>query len=347
MSLDELTAVLTGIGEASFRAKQVYEWLWKKGVHSFDAMHTVSKRVRHYLSDHFLMDGLSVGELQKSDDQSIKCALKGTDGSVIEGVLIPTASRVTACVSSQVGCSLACTFCATGRLKLKRNLMPGEMYDQVLLLRRLSRQHFRRDISNVVFMGMGEPLLNYNHLMRGIERITAPTGAGISPQRITVSTAGIAKKIRQLGDDKVKFHLALSLHAADDAKRSALMAINDSNNLQVLTDALKYFHAKTQARTTLEYCLLDGFNDAPEDARQLVQFAKCAPVKINLIAYNPIDDGLFHPSPAEKVTAFAHYLERHHLVVNIRRSRGKDIDAACGQLANKNQTALLKDERLR
>jgi 23S rRNA (adenine2503-C2)-methyltransferase len=267
-------------------------------------------------------------------------------GKVVEGVLIPTASRMTACISSQVGCSLSCAFCATGRLKMLRNLTAGEIYDQVVYLKRQAEERYQIPLSNIVYMGMGEPLLNYKNVLTSIEKITSPDGLGMSPQRITVSTAGVAKMITKLGDDGVKFNLALSLHAANDEKRDKIMDINESNNLESLALALKYFHEKTGTRVTFEYIIFKDFNDSLKDAQELANYCKNLPVKINIIEYNPIDDGEYRQASPERVDAFAKFLESKNLVVNVRRSRGKDIDAACGQLANKN-AALLKDEVVR
>jgi 23S rRNA (adenine2503-C2)-methyltransferase len=211
-------------------------------------------------------------------------------------------------------------------------------------LRDQAQKLYGKSLSNIVYMGMGEPLLNYSNVLRSIELLTAEEGMGISPKRITVSTAGIAKMIRKLGEDKVKFNLALSLHAANDIKRSFIMDINDSNNLESLSEALVYFHEATGTRVTFEYIIFKDFNDSIEDARELAVFAKAVPCKINIIEYNPIDDGDFQQADTEKVSAFAAYLESKNIIVNIRRSRGKDIDAACGQLANKN-SAIAKEER--
>ena len=347
LSQAELIDELAKVGEKKFRAKQVHEWLWKRGARSFDEMHNISKKVTEHLSEHFFIDAIAIGDMQKSNDQTIKCAFDSYDKQVTEGVLIPTSSRVTACISSQVGCSLACKFCATGRLKLMRNLSPGEIYDQVLLLNNLSDEHFKQRLSNIVFMGMGEPLLNYKNMIGGIEMITSEAGLGISPKRITVSTAGIAKMIKKLGDDKVKFNLALSLHAANDEKRSEIMDINDSNNLEALAEALQYFYEQTGSRITFEYIIFKDFNDGLSDARELAEFCKHVPVKINIIEYNPIDDGEFQQADPQKVDDFARYLEACNLVVNVRRSRGKDIDAACGQLANKNKSIELKERLLK
>lgn len=293
------------------------------------------------LETHFDLHKIKLADQQISNDRTIKCAFEVEPGKVVEGVLIPTTSRMTACISSQVGCSLACKFCATGRLKLMRNLTPGEIVDQVVYLRNESESRYGIPLSNIVYMGMGEPLLNYKNVIASVEAITSPDGLGMSPQRITVSTAGIAKMIKKLGDDKVKFNLALSLHAANDEKRSRIMEINDSNNLEALSDALRYFHEKTGSRVTLEYIIFRDFNDAIKDAHELAEFAKAVPVKINIIEYNPIDKGEFQQADPKRVDAFAQFLESRNLIVNVRRSRGKDIDAACGQLANKNKVAFM------
>lgn len=337
LTQDELKLAIEQIGEKGFRAKQVFEWLWKKNAHSFEEMSNLSLELRQLLDEQFYIDKIQVEDQQISSDKTIKCAFTIEEGKVVEGVLIPTTNRMTACISSQVGCSLACKFCATGKLKLMRNLTAGEIVDQVVYLKNQAENRYNTQLSNIVYMGMGEPLLNYKHMLRSTELLTSPEGLGMSPRRITVSTAGIAKMIKKLGDDNVKFNLALSLHAANDVKRSKIMEINDSNNLETLAEALTYFHEKTGTRVTFEYIIFKDFNDSLEDAQELVAFSRCVPCKINIIEYNAIDDAEFQQADATKVNQFAHYLESKGLVVNIRRSRGKDIDAACGQLANKNK----------
>ena len=344
LSIAEITSQLKDANFPAFRAKQIFEWLWKKNVGSFQQMGNLGKDIILFLEEKYYIDFLTLKDQQVSKDKTIKCAFSIADNKIIEGVLIPTNKRTTACISSQIGCSLSCKFCATGRLKLMRNLSAGEMVDQVVYLRDQAQKLYGKSLSNIVYMGMGEPLLNYSNVLRSIELLTAEEGMGISPKRITVSTAGIAKMIRKLGEDKVKFNLALSLHAANDIKRSFIMDINDSNNLESLSEALVYFHEATGTRVTFEYIIFKDFNDSIEDARELAVFAKAVPCKINIIEYNPIDDGDFLQADTEKVSAFAAYLESKNIIVNIRRSRGKDIDAACGQLANKN-SAIAKEER--
>lgn len=345
LDLPELEAKLTELGEKKFRAQQVYQWLWQKDASRFEEMTNLSKSLRDLLEEHFDIDHISIKDEQVSSDRTVKCAFSVNNGQIIEGVLIPTSKRMTACISSQIGCSLACKFCATGKLKLMRNLSAGEIVDQVVYLRDQAEERYGTPLSNIVYMGMGEPLLNYKNVVRSTEILTSETGLGMSPKRITVSTAGIAKMIKKLGDDEVKFNLALSLHAANDEKRSHIMEINDTNNLEALSEALKYFHEKTGSRVTFEYIIFDKFNDSIEDAQELAEFAKCVPCKVNIIEYNAIDDGEFQQASRNKVDAFAAYLESKNMIVNVRRSRGKDIDAACGQLANKNN-AILKEERV-
>lgn len=347
LTFPELKEKLESLGEKTFRAKQVYEWLWKKNAATFEEMSNLGKYLRTKLDDHFFIDHIVLDDQQISIDKTIKCAFSVEKGKVVEGVLIPTTSRMTACISSQVGCSLSCTFCATGRLKLMRNLTPGEIVDQVVYLRDQAESRYNTPLTNIVYMGMGEPLLNYKNVLRSIDMITSEEGLGISPKRITVSTAGIAKMIRKLGDDQVKFNLALSLHAANDKKRSKIMEINDTNNLFELSEALRYFHEKTGSRVTFEYIIFKDFNDRLEDAKELADFSKCVPCKINIIEYNPIDGGEFEKADKERVDAFAAFIESKNLVVNVRRSRGKDIDAACGQLANKNKAIQPNDRALK
>ncbi len=337
LSEAELIETLESMGEKKFRGKQVYEWLWAKRARSFDAMTNLSTGLREKLDEKFEIRSITIADKQISSDGTIKYAFKLHEGHVVEGVLIPTENRTTACISSQVGCSLACKFCATGRLKLMKNLEPYEIYDQVSEIYKDAEILKQKPLSNIVYMGMGEPLLNYKNVLSSTGHISADVGLGMSPKRITISTAGIAKMIKKLGDDEVKFNLALSLHAANDEKRNKIMPINESNSLDALADALKYFYAQTKTRVTFEYIIFKNFNDELEDAQELADFCRNIPCKVNIIEYNPIDDGEFQQADPEKVDAFAKYLEDRNIIVNIRRSRGKDIDAACGQLANKNE----------
>lgn len=339
-SLEELQAEMKNLGEAGFRAKQVWQWVWQKGASSFEEMTNLPKDFRQKLAEYFDVYKMTIETKQVSSDGTIKCGFRLYDGEIVEGVLIPQDKRMTACVSSQVGCSLACSFCATARLPRKRNLYLDEIYDQVDLINRIAQEHYGVHLSNIVFMGMGEPLLNYSQVSKAIDRITAEDGLGMAPKRITLSTAGIAKMIHKLGDEEVKFNLALSLHAANDEKRNKIMAINETNNLNALKDALKHFYNKTGTRVTFEYVMLQGFNDTMEDAKELAEFCRVIPSKVNLIEYNPIEDGLYQKSSGNALHRFKDYLDSKGIIANVRRSRGEDIDAACGQLANKNQVAV-------
>ncbi len=347
LSFEELKNHLIENQFPAYRARQIMDWTWKKNAGSFDEMKNVGKEIQAYLNTRFFIDKVALKDQQVSQDKTVKCAFSVGENKIVEGVLIPTSKRMTACISSQVGCSLACAFCATGRLKLMRNLSAGEMFDQVYHLKSEAEQRHQKSLSNIVYMGMGEPLLNYKNVLNSIHWICSEDGLGMSPKRITVSTAGISKMIKKLGDDEVKFNLALSLHAANDAKRDQIMEINESNNLASLSEALIYFYEKTNSRVTFEYIIFDGFNDELSDARELAEFAKCVPCKINIIEYNPIDGEPFKQAKADKVEKFAAFLESLNMIVNIRRSRGKDIDAACGQLANKNKAISLENRSLK
>lgn len=336
LTLAELEDYFAEKGEKKFRAKQVYDWIWLKQAPSLEAMTNLSKELRHQLSEDFTFPALTIDATQYSADGTIKTRFRTHDGHFVEGVLIPTETRVTACVSSQIGCSLSCKFCATGYIDRKRNLNYDEIYDEVALINQQSERVYGKKLSNIVFMGMGEPLLNYKNVLRAIERITAADGMAMSPRRITVSTAGVAKMIRQLGDDKVKFKLALSLHAANDAKRHEIMPINDTNNIKSLVEALNHFYKQTKNEITFEYILFNEFNDSLKDADELIKIYRQVPADlVNIIEYNPIDFARFTKPSEEKVDAFMQYLEKHRVNAHLRRSRGKDIDAACGQLANK------------
>lgn len=334
-SLPEITDWFKQEGEQAFRAKQVYSWLWQKSAIDFDDMTNLSLSLREKLKTHFVINPVQVHKEQFSNDGTIKSAFKLHDHHLIEGVMIPVEDRATACVSSQVGCSLTCKFCATGFMKRERNLDPAEIYDQVVLIREQAQKSLGRPLTNIVFMGMGEPLLNYSNVLKAIEKITSPEGLGMSPKRITLSTAGIAKMIKKLGDDQVRFNLALSLHAANDEKRDTIMPINEQNNIEVLVEALNYFHEKTGNKITFEYILLSGVNDSIQDAKEIVELCQRVPAKVNILEYNKVEGASFSRTDAQRRDAFVTFLEKKGVTASIRKSRGKDIDAACGQLANK------------
>ena len=336
LTLPELKEYFESIGDKKFRAIQTYEWLWKKNARSFDDMSNLSKAQRLQLNESFSLPAMTVDTDQLSSDGTVKSRFRTFDGHFVEGVLIPTEKRQTACVSSQIGCSLSCKFCATGYMERKRNLHFDEIFDQVALLNEQSEKLYRTNLTNIVFMGMGEPLLNYKNVLQAIDKITSAESMGMSPKRITVSTAGVAKQIRQLGDDKVRFNLALSLHAADDRKRDAIMPINETNNIEALIGALNYFYEQTKNDITLEYILFKDVNDSIKDADELIKIYRQVPTHlINVIEYNPIDKATFTKPDEDTTQQFTAHLAKNRVNVRLRRSRGKDIDAACGQLANK------------
>lgn len=336
LSLEELTDYFLSIGEKKYRVKQVWEWIWQKHAKSFDDMSNLSVNLREHLAAQFVLPAISTNLEQFSNDGTVKTRFKTFDGHYIEGVMIPTDSRSTACVSSQIGCSLSCKFCATGFLPRKRNLTFDEIYDQAAMINEVSLKTTGKKLSNIVFMGMGEPLLNYSNVLKAIERITAHDGLAMAPRRITVSTAGVAKMIKKLGDDGFKINLALSLHAANDEKRNRIMPINETNNIKALIDALNYFYSKTGSDITFEYILFKGQNDSLNDADDLIKIYRQVPCRlINIIEYNPIEGVSFVKPDKDATQKFMDYLAGHRVNVRLRISRGQDIDAACGQLANK------------
>ena len=334
LSLEDLRFFFTKNHDQAFRGNQVYQWLWQKGIHNFEGMTNLSKSTRSLLETHFVINHIDIDQQQKSNDGTIKNAVKLHDNLVVESVLIPTTTRTTACVSSQVGCSLDCKFCATAKIKRMRNLNTDEIYDQVVAMDRQSRFYFDRPLSNIVFMGMGEPLMNYKNLINAIDKITQSEGLGMSPSRITVSTSGIPKMIMKMADDKVRFGLAVSLHSARQELREQLMPFAKKFHLYDLANAIKYWYEKTAKAVTYEYVVWKGFNDGDDDINALVDFCKISPCKVNLIEYNPIGDDQFLGADKDRIEAYESALEDERITVTVRRSRGKDIDAACGQLAN-------------
>ena len=335
LSKEELRSFFESIGEKPFRGDQVYQWLWSKGAHSFDQMTNLSIQTRVHLQAHFVINHIKVDSIQRSKDGTIKNGVKLHDGLVVESVLIPTNARTTACVSSQVGCSLDCSFCATARLKRMRNLNPDEIYDQVVAIDKESRLYHDRPLSNIVFMGMGEPLMNYKNVLAAIDKITSPEGLGMSPKRIVVSTSGVPKMIKKMADDNVKFNLAVSLHSAIQETREKIMPFAKSFTLEDLKEALVYWFEKTAKQITYEYVVWKGINDQKQDVKALITFCSYVPCKVNIIEYNPIDDGVFQQAENKALDLYISMLEKARIPVTVRRSRGKDIDAACGQLANK------------
>lgn len=335
ISLTELSQFLTDNGEKAFRAKQIWQWIWQRGVTTFDEMSNLSKTTRELLDSNYLFDTLTSHQVQTASDGTTKTVWRLPDGNLIESVLIPGYDKFTVCVSSQVGCKLGCRFCATGTLGFKRNLTAGEIFDQVVAAKKAAEEQ-EQTLSNIVFMGMGEPLLNYENVLTAIDRITAEEGLAMSPYRITLSTAGIPEMIRRLADDNVRFNLAVSLHSANEETRSKLMPVNKAYSLADIAESLKYFVEKTGTRPTFEYLLLKGVNDTLDDAKALALYCRQFPIKINIIEYNAVKDSEFRHTPEKQRDEFIKFLESRNMVVNLRRSKGKDIDAACGQLAAKN-----------
>jgi 23S rRNA (adenine2503-C2)-methyltransferase len=336
LSLEDIKNLVATHNEKPFRAGQIHEWIWTKNVGDIEEMSNLSKEFRNRLKEEYTINKVQIDHQQFSNDGTIKSRFKLHDGHFIEGVLIPTEKRMTACVSSQVGCSLTCKFCATGYIDRKRNVHFDEIYDQVFLIHQQALKHFGKPLTNIVFMGMGEPLLNFSHVFKSIEFINADYGMGMSPKRITVSTAGISKMIIKMADENPHVNLALSLHAASDTKRNDIMPINESNNLNVLIEALDYYYQKTKKPVTFEYILFSNFNDALSDADDLIKICRRIPSKVNIIEYNPISNAQFIKPDEQRTDDFMDYLGKNNINARLRRSRGKDIDAACGQLANIN-----------
>ncbi|RXR20658.1 23S rRNA (adenine(2503)-C(2))-methyltransferase RlmN [Flavobacterium amnicola] len=335
LTKEQLREFFVANGDKAFRGNQVYEWLWQKRAHTFEDMTNVSKETRAMLEANFVINHIKVDTMQRSSDGTVKNAVRLHDDLIVESVLIPTETRTTACVSSQVGCSLDCNFCATARLKRMRNLNPDEIYDQVAAIDAESRLYYNRPLSNIVFMGMGEPLMNYPNVMKAIDKITSVEGLGMSPKRITVSTSGVSKMIKKMADDEVKFKLAVSLHSAIEETRNQIMPFTKNFPLPELREALEYWYRKTKSKITYEYVVWKGINDDKKSIDALVKFCKHVPCKVNIIEYNPIDDGEFQQANPEAIENYIKSLENNGIVAKVRRSRGKDIDAACGQLANK------------
>ena len=298
-------------------------------------MTNLSKAHRALLDQHFKINHTNIAKVQISEDGTIKNAVRLYDDKVVESVLIPAKTRSTACVSSQVGCSLDCTFCATAQLKRMRNLNPDEIFDQVAMLNKQSIEHFDRPLSNIVFMGMGEPMMNYPNVMKAIAKITSTEGMGMSPRRITVSTSGIPKMIIKMADEHPRFKLAVSLHSAIEETRNEIMPFSTSFPLTDLQDSIQYWFSKTKERVTYEYVVWKDINDSAAEIDALVRFCKKTPSKVNLIEYNPVGNDQFNQANDDAINQYVSALEKSHIPVTIRRSRGKDIDAACGQLANK------------
>lgn len=342
LSLIELEELSLSLGQPRFRGKQLFQWLFAKGVSSFDEMSNLPIAFRSALEEAYEIKTLQISQMQTSSlDGTIKCLFRLNSGRAIETVLIPgfdeegDTTRLTVCVSSQVGCAMGCSFCATGQMGYLQNLHAGEIFDQVFEMNHLAVAKYGRKITNIVFMGMGEPLQNYDQVLRSIHLLTSPEGMGLASRRITLSTVGLAARIKKLADDGAKFNLAISLHAPTAAKRSEIMPVNRSlkTDLKALKEAVQYFYQTTKSRITYEYCIFDHFNDGEEDALALAKIVRWAPSKVNLIMFNPVKGVHFEASREQRLNAFIRILVAQGVTVTVRRSKGQDIDAACGQLA--------------
>ena len=335
LSIENLCSTLSKSNFPAYRSKQIKNWARKIDVKSFEQMSNLPKDLVSYLETNFSLNKSKIISHQKSSDNTVKYAIQLYDGLVIESVLIPSNDRLTACVSSQVGCSLDCNFCATSLLKRMRNLEYYEIFDQIMLLNKEANKIFDSSITNIVFMGMGEPLLNYKNVIESINQITSNIGIGISNRKITLSTSGISKMIKKMADDNVKFNLAVSLHSALEKTRNNIMPFSKSFPLKDLIESLEYWYKKTKRKITFEYLIWKEINDDFDHINALVKICKRIPSKVNLIEYNPTDNPKFESANVKWLNNYLNVLKDNKIPVSVRKSRGKDIDAACGQLANK------------
>ena len=319
----------------TYRSKQIQNWARKIDIQSFNQMSNLPNDLIQFLTENFKLNKSKVKTSKKSFDGTIKFAIQLYDNLIVEAVLIPSNKRVTACVSSQVGCSLDCNFCATSKIKKMRNLESYEIFDQIMLLNKESINHFSSQITNIVFMGMGEPLLNYKNVIESIDQITSDFGIGISYKKITLSTSGISKMIIKMADDNVKFNLAISLHTALEKTRNKVMPFSKSFPIKELVDSLEYWYKKIKRKITFEYLIWKEINDDFEHINALVSICKRIPSKVNIIEYNDTDNSMFRNADDKWINNYVTILKENRIPVSVRRSRGKDIDAACGQLANK------------
>lgn len=335
ISFDKLNNFIQKNNFPSYRSNQIFNWINKSTLRSFDEMTNIPKSLVKLLKENFVINITNILSKQVSNDSTIKFAIKLHDNLVVESVLIPSGNRVTACVSSQVGCSLDCGFCATSKLLRMRNLHSYEIFDQIMILNSQSLKNYSLPISNIVFMGMGEPLLNYKNVIEAIKLITSEDGIKISNKKITLSTSGISKMIIKMSDDNIKFNLAVSLHSAVEETRNMIMPFSKSFPLDKLINSLDYWYKKTKRKVTFEYLIWKGINDDLEHIEALVKICKRIPSKVNLIEYNSIDSPTFKKADDFWVDNYLKILKKNKIPVSVRRSRGKDINAACGQLANK------------
>ncbi len=336
LSIDDIDNIIISLEEKAFRSKQIIDWIWNKGIDSFDKMKNIPAKILNNLKENYCINQIKIIQHQKSTDGTEKFLFESVDNFFFEGVLIKSKNRITACISTQIGCALACKFCESGKNGFERNLSIGEIFDQILLMNKQCVENNTK-ISNIVIMGMGEPLLNYDNVINFINHITSKYSYGFSPARITLSTVGIVPQIKKIADNNLKINMAISLHTVNNNKRNLIMPINKKYNLEQLKEAIKYYYKKTGNRITYEYLMLKNINDSLSDAIALAEFTKISPCKINIIEYNEVSDCLYKQAEKEKLNIFYEYLFSKNLIVNIRKSKGTDINAACGQLAKKNK----------
>lgn len=345
LSLDNICETAIALGKKAYTGRQLYKWIHNRGVDDFGLMTDLSKEFRETLQGKFAIDKLALADKAVSSDGTVKTLWQTRDNLYIESVLIPDEERLTLCMSSQAGCPLGCSFCATGKLGFKRNLDPGEIYDQYLLTSQALPEDKR--ITNIVFMGMGEPFLNYRNLLAAIAILTNQLGAGLSAKKITVSTVGLVNGIYKLAEDSPSLKLAISLHSAIEQKRIELIPIAGKNPLADLKKAAIHYAHQSDNRVTFEYLLIKDINDSLADAKALADFARGIPCKINLISYNPVEGIGFDRPGDESISAFRDYLYPRAPAVTLRKSRGVDIAAACGQLAGTKQDVKSQKDRSR
>lgn len=328
----KLTELAVQLKQPIFRIKQISKWLWEKRCIDFNEMTDIPALFRKYLTEHYLCNSIIHYQEAISKDKTRKYAFQFPDQQMIESVLIPSVDRITACISTQVGCALGCKFCATAGMGFIRNLTFEEIHDQIIMLMNFSEKVFQQSLTNLVVMGMGEPMLNYGNTIKALDYISNKDFLNFSPQRITISTSGVVPGIRKMAEENSPYKLAVSLHSAIDSKRISIMPVTKKYNLKDLSEALIYYHRKTDRRFTIEYILFEGFNDGGEDAEALARFCRPFPVKINIIPYNQTSGNKLSKSSANRTDAFIGFLESKNMLVQKRQSRGTDIQAACGQL---------------
>lgn len=333
-TLNDLEEYLINLGLKPFRAKQIFKWLYEKRVDSFDQMSDISKDLKEQLNKDFIISSFKVVRKQESKDGTVKFLFELNDGALIESVLMVFDYGNSACLSSEVGCNMGCSFCASGLLKKQRNLTAGEIVLQALTIQKYLDNDNRR-LDNIVVMGTGEPFDNYDNLMKGLSIINSPYGLEIGARHISISTCGLVPMIKKFADEKTQYNLAVSLHAANDELRNKLMPINKAYNLASLFEAIDYYESKSNRRITFEYLLIQGVNSNEKDADDLKKLLKGRNAYLNLIPYNEVKENEYKSTSPKETLTFYDYLKKRGLSVTLRQKRGDDIDAACGQLRAK------------